>query len=278
MGYQVKWVEENLGVSRKTLRNFEKMGLMPENEGGGYRDYSDEDIEQIWTIRLLQGIGYSLKEIVDIASDENFNFDISLEEKIKELESEKEKVEKHLGYAKNIKFTGRFPTRPKSMGSITFGDFYEKSLNEWNLNADPDAKRCQEVVDLILNTPEEEWKENDLERIFEFLQGFQEMLSNTDVIMMEKIIPLEIIKRKANGPGDPEVQLLVKMIYDNRINSLPESTEMSLNQFVRFESSSYLSGDVARIKERDYEKEGCAFIADAIAVFGGYNCYDEVED
>lgn len=278
MGYQVKWVEENLGVSRKALRNFEKMGLMEKNEGGGYRDYSDEDIEKIWMIRVFQGIGYSLKEIVDMVSDENFDYETSLEDKIKELESEKEKVEKHLGYAKNIKLSGRLPARPKSMGSITFGDFYEKSLNEWNLNADSDAKRYQEVVDFILNTPEEEWKETDLGRIFEFLQGVQEMMSNTDVIMMEKIIPLEIIKRKANGPTDPEVQLLVKMIYDNRINSLSESTKMSLNQFVRFESSSYLFGDVARMKERDYGKEGCAFIADAIAVFGGYNCYDEVED
>ena len=37
MGYQVKWVEDNLGVSRKALRNFEKMGLMPLNEGNQYR-------------------------------------------------------------------------------------------------------------------------------------------------------------------------------------------------------------------------------------------------
>ncbi len=54
MGYKVKWVEENLGVSRKALRNFEKHGLMPANEGGAYRDYSDEDIERIWAIRLFQ--------------------------------------------------------------------------------------------------------------------------------------------------------------------------------------------------------------------------------
>ena len=32
------------------------------------------------------------------------------------------------------------------------------------------------------------------------------------------------------------------------------------------------------MKEREYGKEGCLFIADAIAVFGGYGCYDEVED
>ena len=50
MGYKVKWVEENLGVSRKALRNFEKHGLMPANEGGAYRDYSDEDIERICPI------------------------------------------------------------------------------------------------------------------------------------------------------------------------------------------------------------------------------------
>lgn len=71
MGYKVKWVEENLGVSRKALRNFEKHGLMPANEGGGYRDYSDEDIERIWAIRLFQGMGYTLKELVKCTSCKN---------------------------------------------------------------------------------------------------------------------------------------------------------------------------------------------------------------
>lgn len=106
MGYQVKWVEENLGVTRKALRNFERLGLMPPNEGRAYRDYSDEDIDKIWAIRLLQGMGYSLKEIVDISKDENFDFDTSIVKKIEELEEKKSMVEKHLGYAQNIKLTG----------------------------------------------------------------------------------------------------------------------------------------------------------------------------
>lgn len=29
MGYQVKWVEEHLGVTRKALRIYEEKGLMP---------------------------------------------------------------------------------------------------------------------------------------------------------------------------------------------------------------------------------------------------------
>ena len=278
MGYQVKWVEDNLGVSRKALRNFEKLGLMPPNEGGGYRDYSDEDVDRIWTIRLFQGMGYSLKELVSLTENEDFDFDTSLEKKIQELEVEKANIERHLGYAQNIKLTGRFPSRPKNMGSVTFGEFYEKSLNEWNVNADPEAKKYKELADLILNTPEDELQDTDIGRVFKFLQGLQEKISNIDSFMMEKVIPLEILKRKENGPADAEIQLLVKMLYENRISSFQEMGNMTKKQFVRFESSSYISGDVARMKEREYGKEGCLFIADAIAVFGGYGCYDEVED
>lgn len=275
MGYKVKWGEENLGVSRKALRNFEKHGLMPANEGGAYRDYSDEDIERIWAIRLFQGMGYTLKELVKLSESDDFDFDASLEKKIQELENEKAKIEKHLGYAQHIKLTGRFPSRPKNMGTITFEEFQEKSLNQWNVNSDPEAKKYQKIANLILNTPEDELKDTDIGRLFEFLIELQEQISDMDLLFIEKVIPNEIIKRIENGPEDEEVQLLVKMMYENRISSI---SDMAKSQFVRFESSSYISGDIARMHEKEYGKDGCRFIADAIAVFGGYSCYDEVED
>lgn len=275
MGYKVKWVEENLGVTRKALRNFEKHGLMPANEGGGYRDYSDEDIERIWAIRLFQGMGYTLKELVKLSESDDFDFDASLEKKIQELENEKAKIERHLGYAQHIKLTGRFPSRPKNTGTITFEEFQEKSLNQWNVNSDPEAKKYQEIANLILNTPEDELKDTDIGRLFEFLIELQEQMSDMDSLFIEKVIPNEIIKRIENGPEDEEVQLLVKMMYENRISSI---SDMAKSQFVRFESSSYISGDIARMHEKEYGKDGCRFIADAIAVFGGYSCYDEVED
>ena len=207
----VKWVEENLGVSRKALRNFEKHGLMPANEGGAYRDYSDEDIERIWAIRLFQGMGYTLKELVKLSESDDFDFDASLEKKIQELENEKAKIERHLGYAQHIKLTGRFPSRPKNMGTITFEEFQEKSLNQWNVNSDPEAKKYQEIADLILNTPEDELKDTDIGRLFEFLIELQEQMSDMDSLFIEKVIPNEIIKRIENGPEDEEVQLLVKI-------------------------------------------------------------------
>ena len=236
MGYKVKWVEENLGVSRKALRNFEKHGLMPANEGGAYRDYSDEDIERIWAIRLFQGMGYTLKELFKLSESDDFDFDASLEKKIQELENEKAKIERHLGYAQHIKLTGRFPSRPKNMGTITFEEFQEKSLNQWNVNSDPEAKKYQEIANLILNISEDELKDTDIGRLFEFLIELQEQMSDMDSLFIEKVIPNEIIKRIENGPEDEEVQLLVKMMYENRISSI---SDMVKSQFVRFESSSY---------------------------------------
>ena len=32
VGYKVKWVEDHLGISRKELRNYERLGLMPTNK------------------------------------------------------------------------------------------------------------------------------------------------------------------------------------------------------------------------------------------------------
>lgn len=277
MGYQVKWVEDNLGVTRRALRFWEEKGLMPQNKDRKYRDYSDEDIDRIWTIKVLQGMGYSLAEIKNIADDENFDFEVSIAKKVKELEKKKAKIERHLGYAQTIKMTGRFPVRPQNVGTVKFNDFYEKVLNEWNINEDPEVKKYKELADIYFSTPEER-KDTDIGKVFELLQKLQEVMSNTDAIMIEKIIPLEILKRQGKGTADQEVQLLVKMLYENYICSVPELKGMTRNQFVRFISSSYLLGDVARMKEHEYGKEGCEFIADAIAVFGGYNCYNEVKD
>lgn len=274
MGYKVKWVEENLGVSRKALRNFEAKGLMPENDGG-YRDYSDDDIDRIWTIRILQGMGYTLTEIVNMTNDETFDFDSSIQTKVKELEKKKEEVDRHLGYAKTIKATGRFPLRPKVMGSVKFDEFYEKSLNEWNVNNSKDDKIYLEIADKYLNLSTEEFDKSDLGKIFKILEMLQ---NNPDFIVEGYLLPREIGKRKNLGVNHPEVQLLVKMLYETRLRNIPGYSEMSLNQFVRFETSSYKNGDVSRMNELNFGKDECDFIADAIAVFGGYKNYDEVED
>ncbi len=275
MGYKVKWVEDNIGVSRKALRIFEKMGLMPANKGGQYRDYDETDIERIWAIRVLQGMGYSLKEIADMATNVGFDFETSISEKVEQLEQEKIKIERHLGYAKTIKFTGRFPTRPKQMGTVRFDDFYEKSLSEWNLSNDPQTEQYCAIADMILTKPQEEWENKDLGRLLDFFGSLDLSDTNMEAILNEHILIKALVKRISLGSTHPEVQLIVKLIFENQKELSSAFEEMTPKQFARLYSSSYLSGDIARLRENNYGKAGCEFAADAVAIFGGYSGYND---
>lgn len=275
MGYKVKWVEENLGVSRKALRGFEAKGLMPKNMSGQYRDYSDEDINRIWMIRILQGMGYSLEEIVNMKNKDFNNFDDSIAQKVEQLEREVAEKDMYLGYAKTIKLTGRFPSRPKEMGSVKFEDFHKISLTKWNVNSEPNSKKYQEIVEMILNKPEEEWNDSDLGKMLVFLGDLSLDKDKWEQSLAEQIILKAIVSRIELGSSHPEVQLLVKMMYESRDTEL---NDMTIQQFVRFNSTYYMAGDVARMQERIYGKEGCKFIANALAVFGGYKNYETLED
>ena len=132
LGYRVKWVEDNLGITRDALRYLEKQGVLPKNKDKKPREYDDDDIHSLWMIRVLQGIGYSVHEIVDMAEDDGKSIDVTTGDKISKLEKVQKKIDLFLGYAKMIKLTGRFPAMPKDMGSVKFDDFYRKSINEWN--------------------------------------------------------------------------------------------------------------------------------------------------
>ena len=277
MGYKVKWVEDNLGVTRKALRGFEKAGLMPENKNSQYRDYDDDDLDCIWTIRVLQGMGYSIKEIVEIVSDEEFDFDASICKKIAELEEKKEELERYLGYAKTIKLTGRLPSRPKRMGDVKFEDFQRDALEKWNILEDPQGESYAKFVDMILNKTPEEWDNSNLGRMISMIEMIETM--DIDFLLAEYVLPKAICKRKALGANNPDIQLMVKIIYEN-FNDLYKSQdgeiEIPVKLFARLYSSSYLSGDISKLKTGDYIKEDCEFIADAVSGFGGYKNFSEL--
>lgn len=273
----MKWVEDNLGISRKALRGFEEVGLMPKNTGHRYRDYDEDDIDRIWKIRVFQGMGFTLKEIASMVNDEKFSFDDLIGQKIEELEKEKLKVEMHLGYAKTIKLTGRFPLRPRKMGEMKFEKFQQDALERWNINDDPQEVEYAKLVDTILSKSVEEWEKSDLGRMISVLAMIKTM--DTDLLIAEHVLPKAICKRKALGVNHPDIQLMVKLIYENE-NALYQSQniegKMSIKQFSRFYSSSFLVGDIAKIKTSEYTEEDCEFIAEAVSVFGGYKNYDEL--
>lgn len=279
MGYKVKWVEDNLGVTRKALRGFEKAGLMPKNRNSQYRDYGDDDLDCIWMIRVLQGMGYSIKEIVEMFSDKEFDFDSSISKKIAELEEKKEELERHLGYAKTIKLTGRLPSRPKRMGDVKFEDFQRDAIDKWNILEDPQGESYAKFVDMIINKVPEEWDNSNLGQMISMIEMIETI--DIDFLLAEYVLPKAICKRKSLGANHPDIQLMVKIMYEN-FNDLCKSQDREIETpvklFARLYSSSYLVGDISKLKLKtgDYTEEDCEFIADAISVFGGYKNFNEL--
>lgn len=57
-------LERRTGLDRATIRYYEKEGLItPTRQENGYRDYSDDDREQLLKIKLLRQLGMSLDRI-----------------------------------------------------------------------------------------------------------------------------------------------------------------------------------------------------------------------
>lgn len=125
----------------------------------------------------------------------------------------------------------------------------------------------------MLSKEPEEWENTDLGRMFALFENLATM--DTDFILVEYILPKEIVKRIDLGASHPEVQLMVKMLYDNQ-KAVLQLDGLSVTQFARFYSSSYLSGNVAKLRARDFNEEECEFIAEAVAVFAGFGNYDNL--
>lgn len=63
--YSIQDVSRKTGLSAHTLRYYEKEGLLPpvERSPGGFRQYTDEDLEALGLICCLKNTGMSLNEI-----------------------------------------------------------------------------------------------------------------------------------------------------------------------------------------------------------------------
>lgn len=278
MKYTVNWVEKNLGVTRKALRIYEEKGLMDkttfQNPGNKYREYSEEDIERIWCYRLLQGVGYSLNDIVEMTQKADFDFQASLSEKIADLERKQSEIEQYIGFAKALKLTGSFPL-PKEMGSIRFDDFIKYAREYWNVNTDPQMSKMHNLVETILNNNETEFTEENLEQVVAAFGDF-----DVDDFLIIHEFYTELAERKELGAIHPEVQSLVNLIYSyyyDHFFPTDIKNSMTPQKFVRYIVRSFTFGDVAVIQERNYGKDGCKFIAEALAHFGGYSSVNEID-
>jgi MerR family transcriptional regulator, copper efflux regulator len=104
---RIKAFEEATGLSRHTVRFYERRGLLPAPPRGGdnnYRDYDEALVERALTIKLAQRLGFTLAEIkrsIDdydadtMSAEDKMRF---MEEKIAQIEAQMAGLQTMRGY------------------------------------------------------------------------------------------------------------------------------------------------------------------------------------
>ncbi|OAE02794.1 MerR family transcriptional regulator [Arthrobacter sp. OY3WO11] len=59
---------ERTGLSLRTIRHYDDVGLLPAaaRTDGGFRVYSEDDVERLMVIKQMKPLGFSLEEMADI--------------------------------------------------------------------------------------------------------------------------------------------------------------------------------------------------------------------
>ena len=91
--YSIQEVSRKTGLTAHTLRYYEKEGLISdvERSQGGFRQYTDEDLERLGLICCLKNTGMSIQEIARFVQLTNEG-DHTLKERVELLRTHREQV------------------------------------------------------------------------------------------------------------------------------------------------------------------------------------------
>ena len=65
---QIGQVAERIGLSLRTVRYYEEMGLLPpaQRSEGGFRLYTDEHVDRLQLIKGMKPLGFSVQEMREL--------------------------------------------------------------------------------------------------------------------------------------------------------------------------------------------------------------------
>ncbi|MEI3607678.1 MerR family transcriptional regulator [Pseudogracilibacillus sp. SE30717A] len=90
----IKEVTKQTGISVRTLRYYDEINLLPPagKTEGGHRLYGEKELKKLQEIQFLKTLGFNLKEIDDMLSNENWDWAQGLENQLNYIMKEKEKI------------------------------------------------------------------------------------------------------------------------------------------------------------------------------------------
>ena len=104
----VKKVSEQTGVSIRTLRYYDRVGLLKPDEvtAAGYRLYGETALMRLRHILIYRELDFSLKEITDLLDKPDAERNALLEKQIAQLERKREQLSELITFAKGVRIVG----------------------------------------------------------------------------------------------------------------------------------------------------------------------------
>ena len=172
MEYSIKELSELAGVSARTLRYYDEIGLLKPlrvNEAG-YRYYGEKEVAILQQILFFRERGFELKTVQKIIYDDNFDMLNAMEEHLQALEKQKENTEALILTVK--KTIQSMKGECEMSNKEKFQALKEKAVreNEEMYGAEAREKYGDEEVDVsnhkMLNMTETQWERfQELEKV-----------------------------------------------------------------------------------------------------------------
>lgn len=95
MEYSIKELSEMAGVSARTLRYYDEIGLLLplRTNQAGYRFYGEKEVELLQQILFYKERGFGLEEIKSMMYEKDFDILFALHSHLEELEKQKQRLE-----------------------------------------------------------------------------------------------------------------------------------------------------------------------------------------
>lgn len=141
MKYKVKWIEDHMGITRNMIRRYEKKGVISKNENGKNREFDEADLIQLWNIRVMVSLGFSLDEVKEIMCGSNLRR--VGEKRSKILNEECRDLQGKINFLNVVRMTGKIPSCFKrstnnfeeiyNLGLIQYVSPFERAKDIWSL-------------------------------------------------------------------------------------------------------------------------------------------------
>ncbi|PWJ13029.1 MerR family transcriptional regulator [Ruminococcus flavefaciens] len=184
----VKQVSELTGVSIRTLRYYDKIGLLSPSDHteGGYRLYDDTALERLQQILLFRELEFPLKDIIGIMGRKEFDRRKALDQQIELLELKKQHLQKLIDFARGIKMLG--------VRAVDFTAFDRSKLDEY-------AQRAKA-----------EWGDTPEYKEFEEKDSKRTAAENDQLTERFMTLFAEFGELKGGSPDSPEAQAQVRKL------------------------------------------------------------------